>query len=99
MRDRFIARLNRLPRIGRVVLCGLVALMTMPILSALGVSPVPLILIGVGVYALGWFLWLGFGAELPAVSVGALVYLLVGAAALLVWAVYHVVLFVLVTPA
>lgn len=96
--NRFVARLDRLPRLGRVLLCGLVTLMTMPILSALGLHSILLVLVGVGVYALGWMLWLGFKPELPQVGLGALLYLLAGVGALLLWAIYNIVLLVLVSP-
>jgi hypothetical protein len=93
--DHFLERLNRIPRIWRIVLCGLVALMVLPILSNL-LDLTPLIIVGVGVYAVGWWLWIGFDANMRTVGTGALLYLVIGVSAFVIWGLYHLVLLLLV---
>lgn len=93
MLNRILARLNRLSRLGRIALCGLVVLMTMPLLSFLDLAP--LVAVALGLYVVGWFFWIGFGAELPPVSTGAVLFLLAGVGALALWLVYNGVLLVL----
>ena len=94
MRDGFVARLDRLPRLWRIALCGLVVLMALPLLSNL-FDVVPAVVIALGLYMVGWFFWIGFGAALPQVRAGAMLFLLVGVMALAVWVVYTVTLLVL----
>ncbi len=94
MQDRFITRLNRLTRLGRIVLCGLVVLMVMPLLSSF-LTLVPLLVIALALYGGGWFFWIGFGAQLPPVRTGAMLYILVGVGALLLWVLYNLVLLIL----
>jgi hypothetical protein len=90
-----MGRLNRIPRIWRIVLCGLVALMTLPILSSL-LNLTPLVIVGIGVYVIGWWLWIGFGAEMRTVGTGALLYLIIGVSVFVIWVLYHLLLLVLV---
>jgi hypothetical protein len=97
MLDRFVARLNRLTRVGRIALCGLVVLMTMPLLSSFDLDLVSVVVIGLALYAVGWLLWIGFDPKLPPVSTGAMLFLLVGLGALLLWALYYLVLLLLLS--
>ncbi|GAB4451111.1 MAG: hypothetical protein Kow00120_21420 [Anaerolineae bacterium] len=93
MQDRLVARLDSLPRLGRVILCGLVVLITMPLLTSF-LDLAPLVVVAVALYVIGWFFWIGFSAQMPKVGAGALLYLLFGLGALLLWLVYNGVLLI-----
>ncbi len=91
-----LARLKHLGRPARVILCGVATMMIMPVLSSLGISIVPLTIIAIAWYVLGWFFWLGFAAELPEVSSGALLYLAISNATFILWAIYDLVILLVI---